>query len=553
MAKATLGWYPKVDVAPQVQTTADGCTTVQVGPIVCTHLRACARLSSMGQRSAAAVAHHRPAVLAGRLFAVLAWLLYATLAGGRPCCAGHAPSGVSQVDPLPGTVPVEVTVLLERAGAEPGGAESEGAGSAGAEPGGAEPAGADPGGAEPAGAEPKGTEPGGAKSEGAESGGAEPRVEGYNIFGFERILTGIQHQLTVPYNPQQNGVAEHFNRTLQEGARTLLGCAGLPDPFWVTAMRQVALVKNRVLATVGDKQWVPYTKWYGSTPAVNMLRAYGCMVVFHVPKEKRGKLEASGRWGVHLGLAKDHKGWLIWDLTKQQLTVSRDVKFLESLYYKEWKQRQQNLPTTPLIIEADEVQRPSRQVQVTISEEKISGVTEDGGEPEVEEQQQQQQQQDGTDLNDERYRAYNDERLIWDLQWKGDVHKRMWQIPVLPWRKSGKAAAAASMEESVTEEEQQGVQGEELIGGSAAVKASATSGQADWETWHRRLAHVAVSTLEVMHKEKCMDGAREAGEQGGVAGGGVGTHQPANPTLPTSSTPSPTTVDRRGFSTNVDK
>ncbi|CAI7859718.1 unnamed protein product [Closterium sp. NIES-54] len=112
------------------------------------------------------------------------------------------------------------------------------------------------------------------------------------------------------------------------------------------------------------------------------------MVVFHVPKEKRGKLEASGKWGVHLGLAKDHKGWLIWDLTRQQLTVSRDVKFLESLYYKEWKQQQQKLPTTPLIIEADEVQRPSRQVQVTVSEEEISGVTEDGGEPEVEEQQQ---------------------------------------------------------------------------------------------------------------------------------------------------------------------
>ncbi|CAI7770394.1 unnamed protein product [Closterium sp. NIES-53] len=213
---------------------------------------------------------------------------------------------------------------------------------------------------------------------------------------FESVLKkkGIQHQLIVPYNPQQNGVAERFNRTLQEGARTLLGRAGLPDPFWVTALRQVALVKNRVLATVGDKQWVPYTKWYGSAPAVNMLRAYGCMVVFHVPKEKRGKLEASGRWGVHLGLAKDHKGWLIWDLTSQQLTVSRDVKFLESLYYKEWKQQQQKLPTIPLIIEADEVQRPSRQVQVTVSEEEISGLTEDGGEPEVEEQQQQQQRQD---------------------------------------------------------------------------------------------------------------------------------------------------------------
>ncbi|CAI5958276.1 unnamed protein product [Closterium sp. NIES-65] len=77
---------------------------------------------------------------------------------------------------------------------------------------------------------------------------------------------------------------------------------------------------------------------------------------------------------------------------------------------------------------------------------------------------------------------------------------------------AAKAAMAASMEESVTEEEQQGVQGEELIGGSAAVKASATSGQADWETWHRRLAHVAVSTLEVMHKEKCVHGLQLQGD-----------------------------------------
>ncbi|CAI7851919.1 unnamed protein product [Closterium sp. NIES-54] len=110
---------------------------------------------------------------------------------------GPAPSGVSQVDPLPSTMPVEVAVDsgaasggaeparvepggAEPAGAEPGGAESEGAGSGGAELGGAELGGAEPGGTEPAGAkpggaEPEGAEPRGAESEGAESGGPEPR------------------------------------------------------------------------------------------------------------------------------------------------------------------------------------------------------------------------------------------------------------------------------------------------------------------------------------------------------------------------------------------
>ncbi|CAI7834459.1 unnamed protein product [Closterium sp. NIES-53] len=79
---------------------------------------------------------------------------------------GPAPSGVSQVDPLPGTPPVQVAVGSDAA---------PGAASGGAEPGGAESEVAGYGGAEPAGVEPGGVQPEGAESEGAESGGAEPR------------------------------------------------------------------------------------------------------------------------------------------------------------------------------------------------------------------------------------------------------------------------------------------------------------------------------------------------------------------------------------------
>ncbi|CAI7753932.1 unnamed protein product [Closterium sp. NIES-54] len=99
---------------------------------------------------------------------------------------GPAPSGVSQVDPLSSTAPVEVAVGSDAApgaasggaaseGAEPGGAGSDGAGPGGSEPWGEEPGGAEPGGAESEGAESGGAELGGAESEGAESGGAQPR------------------------------------------------------------------------------------------------------------------------------------------------------------------------------------------------------------------------------------------------------------------------------------------------------------------------------------------------------------------------------------------
>ncbi|CAI7852655.1 unnamed protein product [Closterium sp. NIES-54] len=67
---------------------------------------------------------------------------------------GPAPSGVSQVDPLPGTVPVQVAVGSGAAR----GAASGGAASGRAERGGAESEGARSGGAEPRGAEPGGAE-----------------------------------------------------------------------------------------------------------------------------------------------------------------------------------------------------------------------------------------------------------------------------------------------------------------------------------------------------------------------------------------------------------
>ncbi|CAI7876572.1 unnamed protein product [Closterium sp. NIES-54] len=84
---------------------------------------------------------------------------------------GPAPSGMSQVDFLPGPALVRVAVV---SGAAPC-ASSEGATSGGAASGGAEPGGAGSEGAGSGGAEPEGVEPGVVESEGAESGGAEPR------------------------------------------------------------------------------------------------------------------------------------------------------------------------------------------------------------------------------------------------------------------------------------------------------------------------------------------------------------------------------------------
>ncbi|CAI7813581.1 unnamed protein product [Closterium sp. NIES-53] len=95
--------------------------------------------------------------------------------------SGPAPSGVSQVDPLPGPAPVQVAVNSGAArgtvsgSADPGGAESEGAKTGGANPRGVETEGAEPGGVATGGGE-----PGGPASSGG-SAGALPRLSALQL------------------------------------------------------------------------------------------------------------------------------------------------------------------------------------------------------------------------------------------------------------------------------------------------------------------------------------------------------------------------------------
>ncbi|CAI7841540.1 unnamed protein product [Closterium sp. NIES-53] len=65
----------------------------------------------------------------------------------------------------------------------------------------------------------------------------------------------------------------------------------------------------------------------------------GAAAVAHVPKKYRSKLGASAIWCVHLGLAAESKGWLLWEPSKGVLFDSRDAKFVEGMMYGGWKKQ----------------------------------------------------------------------------------------------------------------------------------------------------------------------------------------------------------------------
>ena len=58
---------------------------------------------------------------------------------------------------------------------------------------------------------------------------------------------GIQRQHTVWNRPQQNGVVERANRTIEEGVISMLYESGMPTSFWGEAMASFIHVSNTLL------------------------------------------------------------------------------------------------------------------------------------------------------------------------------------------------------------------------------------------------------------------------------------------------------------------
>ena len=81
---------------------------------------------------------------------------------------------------------------------------------------------------------------------------------------------GVRHELTIPKNPEQNGVAERINRTLIETARSMLIDSHLPHSFWAEAISTAAYLRNRS-PTKAVAKMTPYEAWTGKKPQVDGL------------------------------------------------------------------------------------------------------------------------------------------------------------------------------------------------------------------------------------------------------------------------------------------
>lgn len=141
--------------------------------------------------------------------------------------------------------------------------------------------------------------------------------------------SGIIHQTSTPYTPQQNGLAERMNRTLLERAKCMLLNARLQKQYWAEAVSTAAYITNRC-PTRTLAYSMPEEVWSGKVPNISHLRIFGSAAMVHVPKEKSRKLDSKASKMLFIGYSEQTKGYRLIDTKTKKVVISRDVTFLES-------------------------------------------------------------------------------------------------------------------------------------------------------------------------------------------------------------------------------
>ena len=140
---------------------------------------------------------------------------------------------------------------------------------------------------------------------------------------------GYRHEFSTPRTPQQNGVVERKNRTLQEMARSMINEFDVPKYLWAEAVNTACYIINRVSIRPIAKK-TPYEMWKNRKPTVAHFRTFGvkCFVLDESPKVT--KFDAKSLEGIFVGYSRTSKAYRIFIPSQKTVVESVHVKFNEN-------------------------------------------------------------------------------------------------------------------------------------------------------------------------------------------------------------------------------
>nr|GEX79777.1 hypothetical protein [Tanacetum cinerariifolium] len=124
----------------------------------------------------------------------------------------------------------------------------------------------------------------------------------------------------------QNRVTERRNRTLIEAARTMLADSKLPTTFWAEAVNTVCYVQNRVLV-VKPHFKNPYELFRGRSPALSLMRPFGCHVTILNTLNQLGKFNGKSNEWIFVGYSTISKAFRVYNTITEE---NMHITFLEN-------------------------------------------------------------------------------------------------------------------------------------------------------------------------------------------------------------------------------
>ena len=135
---------------------------------------------------------------------------------------------------------------------------------------------------------------------------------------------GIAHEFSAPITPQQNGIVERKNRTLQEMARVMMLAQNIPTYFWAEALNTACHIHNRVTLRPGMSLTL-YEIWRGRKPNVKYFRVFGSTCYILADREPRRKLDARSDEGIFLGYSRNSRAYRVFNKGTKTMMESINV------------------------------------------------------------------------------------------------------------------------------------------------------------------------------------------------------------------------------------
>ncbi|KAJ6866233.1 Retrovirus-related Pol polyprotein from transposon TNT 1-94 [Populus alba x Populus x berolinensis] len=142
--------------------------------------------------------------------------------------------------------------------------------------------------------------------------------------------TGIVHQVSCPYTPEQTGMVERRHRIIRELGMTMLFHSGTPLFLWVEAFSTAVYLINRLPSSALNSD-TPYFRLHGKHPIYSSLRIFGSRCFPYTWDTRRNKFDPKSVPCIFVGYSDQHKGYKCFHPTSKKIFVSRHVVFSESL------------------------------------------------------------------------------------------------------------------------------------------------------------------------------------------------------------------------------